>query len=151
MFAISAADRFAIEDVLGHYMLAVDLADVDGVLDQFALGAVVRYDSGERYEGAAALRDFALRAIGDPSARRRMHFNRTLFAEADGAEIVLRSYLAVPEAKGPGEACIISTLRYVEDRFCFTPQGWRIRERAIHRWPLAQAGHSDQDMRDICA
>lgn len=137
MSAIAAEDRFAVEDILGRYVLAIDLGDADAALALFTDDAIVRYDNGQAYEGLEELRVFVRRAIGSDAARRRMHFNRTLYAEADEADIVLRSYLAVPEADAHGEGATIATLRYVEDRFVRTAAGWRMQHRLIHRWPAS--------------
>lgn len=131
---VSPADRLAVEDVLGRYFLAVDTGDVEGVLAQFTPDAIVRYGDGTRYEGLAQLRRFALRAIGSQDARGRMHVNRTLFAERDGADILLRSYLMVPQVDEAGAAVTWAALRYTEDRFRLADTGWRITERAIFHW-----------------
>lgn len=136
MNAISATDRLAIQDVLGRYLFAVDTADVKAVVAQFTPDAKVRYDTGQTYAGTEGLRAFAVKAAGDRAARQRMHLNQTLFAEPADGDIVLHSYLAVPQAGGSDDGISIIALRYVVDRFARTAEGWRIAERAIHRWPL---------------
>lgn len=131
---IAIEDRYEIEDLLGRYFWAVDTADVEGVIAVFAPGAIVRYGSGERYEGAEGIRRFALRAIGGEEARGRMHFNRPLFAERKGECVVLRSYLISTQWKVGEEPIAIGTMRHTEDSFIRTEAGWRISERAIFHW-----------------
>lgn len=130
---LSVADRLAIADVLGRYLWAVDTGDADAVVEQFAPGAVIRYDDGRRFTGPEGLRAFALSAIGGAEARGRMHFNQPLFAQRAGGDILHRSYLMVPQCLPDGTVAI-ATLRYVEDRFTLTGRGWRIAERTIFRW-----------------
>lgn len=131
---VSAADRFAIEDILGRYFLAIDTGDVAAVVAQFTPDGAVRYADGSTYEGPDGLRRFAERAIGGDEARGRMHIGRTLFAQRIGDDILLRSYLMVPQAVGGEPGVTIATLRYIEDRFRQTGAGWRIGERAIFPW-----------------
>ncbi|CDO35245.1 nuclear transport factor 2 family protein [Novosphingobium sp. KN65.2] len=122
--------RLAIADVLGRYLFAVDMGDAEAVLRQFVPDAVVSYDDGRRFTGPEGLRVFAASAIGGPEARGRMHFNQPLFADWVGRDVLHRSYLLVPQCAGDGSVEIVA-LRYVEDRFTHTDQGWRIAERAI--------------------
>ena len=131
---LSVEDRFAIEDLLGRYFWAVDTADTEGVVAVFAPEAVVRYGTGDRYEGTDGIRRFAIRAIGGESARGRMHFNRPLFAERRGDAVLMRSYLISPQWTVHDNAMVIGTLRYTEDTFIRTDAGWRIKERAIFLW-----------------
>lgn len=131
---LNADDRFAIEDLLGRYFWALDTGDIEAALDTFCDAAVVRYDSGERYEGPDGLRRFVIRASGGESARGRMHINRPLFIERRGVEVFMRSYLIAAQSTLSQAAMTVVAMRYIEDTFIRTPAGWRIKERAIYRW-----------------
>lgn len=130
---ISAEDRFAITDVLGRYLLAVDTGKVPEILAQFAPDAVVRYEGGERYQGTAALAEFARKAVGGTQERGRMHFNQPLFVEPVGDDIVMYSYLMVPQRSPQDESMTIVALRCIKDRFRRAEQGWLIAERVIFK------------------
>lgn len=132
--SLSADDRFEIEDLLGRYFWAVDTADVEAVVAVFTHDAVVRYGTGQWYEGPDGIRRFAIRAIGDHTARGRMHFNRPLFAELRGDAVLMRSYLISPRWTTHDDAMVLGTLRHTEDLFVRTTGGWRIKERAIFLW-----------------
>ena len=131
---LTADDRFEIEDLLGRYFWAVDTADVDAVVAVFTHDAVVRYGTGQRYEGSDGIRGFAIRAIGDHTARGRMHFSRPLFVEVRGDAVLMRSYLISPRWTAHDNAIVLGTLRHTEDLFIKTAGGWRIQERAIFLW-----------------
>ena len=141
---ISAEDRFAIEDVLGRYLWAVDTGDLEAVLAVFTRDAIVRYAGGIHYQGGDGLRQFGLKAIGDLSAQGRMHLNQSLFAEATGETVLLRSYVVVPQCSDGSDGVRIATIRYTEDRFRKTPEGWRICERTIHPWPNEAASSTNE-------
>jgi len=131
---LSAEDRFAIEDLLGRYFWAVDTGDVEGVVATFAEDALVRYEGGSAYEGIESIRRFAERAIGNHTARGRMHFNRPLFIERRGDAVMMRSYLIAPQWTTQDDAKVLATVRYTEDTFIKSSGGWRIKERAIFLW-----------------
>ena len=141
---ISAEDRFAIEDVLGRYLWAVDTGDLPGVLAVFEPDAVVRYAGGNRYQGEEGLKDFAVRAIGDASAAGRMHLNRSLFAEAIRDTVLLRSYVIVPQSSDGEEGVRITAIRYTEDRLRKNRGGWRIYERVIYAGPPPALEHEHE-------
>jgi ketosteroid isomerase-like protein len=139
MAEVSPVDRLAVEDALGRYLLAVDRGDHAGVCACFAPQATVLYGDGRQFSGADGIAAFARSAIAGPEARQRMHLCRSLFAEPLGDAIVLRSYLIVPQAGGPGEPAQICTMRYVEDTYERSAGRWLIARRVIHPWPLPQA------------
>jgi hypothetical protein len=131
---ISAQDRLDILDLLGRYFFAVDSGDAEGVVASFAPGGAVRYDSGERYEGADGLRRFAAKAIGGAETCGRMHLNFPLFFRRDGEAVILSSYLGAAHWRPPTPPQAFGSLRYIEDR-CVTIDGaWRILERSISLW-----------------
>jgi hypothetical protein len=131
-------DRLGVEDALGRYLLAVDLGQFEKVVMQFCPDAVIEYAEGHRYEGAEGIAAFVRKAIAGPEARGRMHMCKSLFAERAGEEILLRSYLVVPEANGAQQEIQIVTMRFVEDSFRKVDGHWRISKRKIHRWPTHQ-------------
>ncbi len=144
MPAISAADRLDILELLGRYFWAIDTRDEAAVIACFTVDAVVRYDSGERYEGQEGLSRFAAKAIGGPDASGRMHLNFPLFFRRDGVAVVLNSYLSTARWQLPHPPQAFGSLRYIEDRCVKVGGCWRIQERAIHLWNDATVPHLRQ-------
>lgn len=137
---ISADDRARMLDILGRYFWAVDTADVFGVVACFSPDGLVRYGTGERYEGHAGLTAFAKRAIGDASLRGRMHLNHPLYFRVEDGAPVLRSYMAPVQIEPMPPAGPVRSLRYTDDTFLRTADGWRIAVRAIYLWEQAPHG-----------
>jgi hypothetical protein len=131
---ISAEDRLDILDLLGRYFFAVDTGDHDGVLACFAQDGMVLYGTGESFQGPEELKQFAAKAIGDASIKGRMHLNFPLYFRREGQIIVLSSYLSSAQWTLPEPPKAFSSIRYIEDRFILTPNGWRIKQRIIHLW-----------------
>ncbi len=131
---ISPADKLEILDLLGAYFWAIDTGDEAGVLACFTRDAVVRYDSGDCYEGLEGLSRFAAKAIGGPETTGRMHLNFPLFFRRDGAGVVLKSYLSTARWRLPEPPHAFESLRYIEDRFVKVDGSWRIQERTIYLW-----------------
>jgi hypothetical protein len=134
---IGPHDRAEILDLLGRYLWAVDTGDASAVVAAFSPDGVVRYGTGERYEGEVGLRRFAQRVIGDVSVRGRMHLNHPLFFWGKGDCVVLRSYMMPVQLRSEAPNESIRSLRYTEDTFVKTGAGWRIKERAIFVWDQA--------------
>lgn len=137
---ISADDRAGMIDVLGRYVWAVDTGDVAAVVACFSNDGLVRYGTGERYEGQAGLTDFARRAIGDAGLRDRMHLNHPLYFRLEDGHPVLRSYMVPVQIEPMPPHGPIRSLRYTDDTFVRTGSGWRIGERAIYLWQHAPHG-----------
>lgn len=132
---IDAKDRAEILDVLGRYLWAVDTGDHAGVMAVFSPDGVVRYGTGERYEGAEGLARFATRVIGDRSIIGRMHLNHPLFFTArSDSQVSVRSYVVAIHHRPGREAETVHPPRTTEDTFVRTDAGWRIKERAIFLW-----------------
>ena len=130
-------ERGEILDLLGRYFWAVDIGDASAVVAAFSPDGVVRYGTGERYEGEAGLRKFAQRVIGDASVRGRMHLNHPLFFRRKGECVALRSYMMPVQLRPDAPQETIRSLRHTEDTFVKTEAGWRIKERAIFVWDQA--------------
>lgn len=131
---INAADRLEILELLGTYFWAIDTSNELAVIECFANDGVVRYNSGERYEGFEGLSRFAAKAIGGPELTGRMHLNFPLFFRREGATVVLKSYLSTARWHLPEPPQAFESLRYIEDRFVKVAGGWRIQERVIFLW-----------------
>jgi hypothetical protein len=134
---IGPHERAEILDLLGRYLWAVDTGDASAVVAAFSSDGIVRYGTGERYEGEAGLRGFAQRVIGDASVRGRMHLNHPLFFWREADLVVLRSYMVPVQLRPDALKESIRSLRYTEDTFVKTEAGWRIKERAIFVWDQA--------------
>lgn len=133
----SADDRAQMLDVLGSYFWAVDTGDAAAVVASFTTAGVVRYGTGERFEGADGLDRFARRAIGDAALRGRMHLNHPLFFRTEHGRPVLRSYMVPVQLDPMPPQGPVRSLRYTDDTFERTKDGWKIRERAIYLWEHA--------------
>ncbi len=131
---ISADDRLDVLDLLGRYFFAVDSGDAEGIVSCFAEDGAVRYGTGEIFSGTSGLQEFALKAIGSPNIRGRMHLNFPLFFTRDQDIIILRSYLSAAQWSPPQPPKAFGSTRFIEDRFVKTQAGWRIKERAIYLW-----------------
>ena len=116
----SIEDRFAIEDLLRAYALAMDFGDIEAVPALFTADGSVRDVQGRLWDAAAGgPRAFAARWIVPPGAKRGQHWIQHMRAErlADNAYRLL-SYWSATQWLPNSPAPVTGALGYIPIRSC---------------------------------
>lgn len=131
---LSTEDRFEIYDLLGRLAWALDTGDVEAIVGAFTADGVMVQGSGDRFEGAAKLREFAVRAVQGERAQNRQHVNKHLYVFPAGDGWTVRSYLQILINDPQTGERVIRNMSYSDDTCIKTAQGWRIKERRNRAW-----------------
>jgi hypothetical protein len=125
-------DWFEVHQLLVRYTTRLDACDVDGVVDCFTPDAWIESPVLGRFEGAAGIREFALRTVKvrDQRGGRFRHVVCNLQVETEEDRAQARCYLldfltvrGETELLSPGE--YVCTLRRVEG-------AWKLATRTVH-------------------
>ena len=132
---ISLEDRFAIYDLLGAYVWALDTGDVEGVVNVFTKDAVSRDTRGNEFEGEEGIRAFATKFISMPAFRGRQHYVEHLkIEEAEGGGYKVTSYWTVLQWIYEHDVKKIVANGWSED-ICVKVDGeWLIKARLLDYW-----------------
>jgi uncharacterized protein (TIGR02246 family) len=126
---ISPQDRFAIQDLIGRYVWALDSGDVDGVAAVFTPDGRAIDTQGNRYEGEGAARRFAIEFTTRPDFRGRQHLVTPLFFEGEGDRYVVTSYWTVVKWRFALNTKEVAVTGWSKDTVVRTDAGWLIEER----------------------
>jgi hypothetical protein len=134
---LSAADRFAIEDLFAVYHWAMDTGDVDGFADTFTDDGLVLLDITRRHtrhQGRCELIGLAesLRAW-NPFPGCQHHAGQLLIDAQGGRHCRVRSFCFVAECRGEPPY----TLRLAgrsDDLLVRHGDGWRFEQRHVRLW-----------------
>jgi hypothetical protein len=134
--ALSAADRFAIEDLFSLYHWALDTGDVDGFADTFIEGGSVLVEVNSRtrlYQGRTGLVDLVESLRTWDLFPGCQHYAGQLLIEGDSAQCRVRSYCLVAECRGEPPYAIRFTGRS-DDRLVCRDGQWLFAERVVKLW-----------------
>jgi len=138
----SIEDRFAIEDLLRAYALAMDFGDIEAVPALFTADGSVRDVQGRLWDAAAGgPRAFAARWIVLPGAKRGQHWIQHMRAErlADNAYRLL-SYWSATQWLPNSPAPVTGALGLYTDTVVREDGRWLIQEKVIDRWETGSPG-----------
>jgi hypothetical protein len=138
----SIEDRFAIEDLLRAYALAMDFGDIEAVPALFTADGSVRDVQGRLWDAAAGgPRAFAARWIVPPGAKRGQHWIQHMRAErlADNAYRLL-SYWSATQWLPNSPAPVTGALGLYTDTVVREDGRWLIQEKVIDRWETGSPG-----------
>ncbi|HSV35827.1 MAG TPA: nuclear transport factor 2 family protein [Ramlibacter sp.] len=134
--ALTAADRFAIEDLISTYHWALDTADVEGFADTFAEAGSVELqvmNHTTRYSGRAGLIDLAESLRVWDRFPGCQHYAGQLLMEGGGDQCRVRSFVFMTDSRGkpPYE------MRFAgrsDDRLVRLHGQWLFEQRLIRLW-----------------
>ena len=138
----SIEDRFAIEDLLRAYALAMDFGDIEAVPALFTTDGSVRDVQGRLWDAAAGgPRAFAARWIVPPGAKRGQHWIQHMRTErlADNAYRLL-SYWSATQWLPNSPAPVTGALGLYTDTVVRGDGRWLIQEKIIDRWETGSPG-----------
>jgi len=130
---VDAAEREDIRDLLARYNQAIDFGDADGWVACFTPEGVFECTGlpegsplGGRYEGAEALRGYAVTHFSKARGRAR-HWNDSLVIDGDGQEATMSCYLlALSVGRG-----LVGTTGVYRDQLRKVAGQWRFVHRHI--------------------
>ena len=127
--AMPPEDRFAIQDLIGRYLWALDTGDVDGVVAVFTPHGTVIDTQANRYEGADGPRKFAVEFITREDFRGRQHLVTPLFFEGAGDRYVVTSYWTVVKWRFALGTKEVASTGWSKDTVVRENGRWLIQER----------------------
>ena len=133
---LTLEDRAAIQDRIGRYVWALDIADAQGVVDCFTPDGQAVDSQGNRYTDIKA---FALEFIRREDFRGRKHLINYLYYEGDTERCVLTSYWTVVKWYFAEQRMAVVATGYSLDTMQKLGGDWLIAERVI-RWFSDQHG-----------
>jgi uncharacterized protein (TIGR02246 family) len=132
--AISADDRFAINDLMMAYAKASDTGHVQGFVDVFAPDAVLYGSNGELYAGHDGIRRFAIEQCSPADARGRMHFFQQMTITREGERCRVFSFWMVVQSTVKDNVKRLRSTGSCDDLVEKASGRWLFRERRIARW-----------------
>ena len=133
--AISADDRFAINDLLMAYAKASDTGHIQGFVDVFAADGILYGSNGELYAGHDGIRRFATEQCSPVDTRGRMHFFQHMTITRDGERCRVFSFWMVVQSTVKDNTRRIRSTGSCDDLVEKGSDGrWLFRERRIARW-----------------
>lgn len=126
---ITPQDRFAIEDLIGRYVWALDTGDIDGVEAVFTEDGRAIDTVGNIYEAPGAARRFATEFTTREDFRGRQHFVTPLYFEGEDDRYVVTSYWTVFKWRFELGVKEVAVTGWSKDTVVRTDRGWLIQER----------------------
>lgn len=128
--AMTSSDEEALRRLTHEYCRAVDLSDLDGLMELWlddAVWDVTNFGMGV-VTGAGAIREFFQALVDNTTHRCHLALNHLIDVEGDHASAMVYVHAFVVDGAGNRD----ESLGYYEDRYARTHAGWKFRSRTVH-------------------
>jgi len=136
MAALTADDRFAIQDLIARYAWALDTGDIEALVACFTPDCLLVeevFEDPDRWEGHAGVRALATHYANSPGFPGRQHHVTQSLIEGDGERVQVKSFAFVTECRGEPPYTLRFT-GYYDDVFVKMAGAWLISRRTIRLW-----------------
>lgn len=128
--ATTVSDHDEIRSVLARYSWALDLGQVDQVVECFTSDALYEGMTGT-WNGSSGIADMAIMVSGSESTQIMQHWpSNTIFRRTVDGYDVMSMIMGPRSGENPGVAFV----GYYLDTFVRNTRGWRIKTRKYHIW-----------------
>lgn len=135
-FALTAADRLDIQEVIARYAWSLDTGDEEAFVDCFAREGELVWDvfeTPDRWRGSVELRHFIAYFRGRPESAGRQHHISNIVIMSTPGGATARSYVAVALRQGDGPH-LLNVMGYYEDELVREDGRWCLSRRVIRDW-----------------